>query len=220
MTQTITKPRHRKPSSLPRNYAHREAMKKLGNRSKIDKIIEKTFGEFDRRNLAIFKWKNYILKNLDSLRDKINEKMEADGTIIKSLVLIHQIKGLKCYISIRIKMKIDSRGELALQLIREFLDEYSKTITTADENVQLMVDLLSDLFTQRRKELVVTQGLLNFTRLDAYKIKDVRLREAHKLLKECISAEESGPVVSLYVRTDNKWEPYHTPEPVSKKVAK
>lgn len=199
-------------TTLPRKYEHREAMRRMGSRSKIDRIIDRTFKEFDKKNKALFKWKDYILKNLEKYRAQINEKMESDGTMVKSLVLIRQDGLAKVYIAIRVTLKIDSRGELALAKIREFLDEYQTQAAADDPNIALMIELLSGLFTQRRKELVVTQGLLSFTKLEPRKIPDPRLREAWKILKEAITAEESGPIVKLYVREDNKWQPYKTPE--------
>lgn len=194
-------------TNQPHKLIHREAMRKFGKRSKIDKIIERTFREFDRKNKALYKWKTFIINNLHKYQNQINEKMKADGTIIKSLVLIHQNGDYKIYVAVRVKMVIDSRGDIAISLIKEFLDRYKRSIKT-DKNTQLIISLLKDVFISRRRELVVTQGLINFIRLDRYKIKDASLREAHKILKEAISAQESGPVVRLYQRINNKWETY------------
>jgi len=202
-------------SNEPRNVALREAMKKFGTRSKVDSVVDRTFREFNRKHHALEKWGTFIAKNLERYRDQIQEKMGADGVVVRSLVLIHQSGREKVYVAVRVRMIVDSRGELAIKKIREFLDQYAKAVEIKDENVALMIELLKDLFVQRRKELIVTQGLLNFTKLDRKKIKDQRLRDAHKILKEAIHSEESGPVIKLYVRPDKKWVPYQ-PEAVGR----
>jgi hypothetical protein len=199
-------------NNQPRTMAHREAMRRFGKRSVIDNLIKKTFREFDKRSIALKKWTDFVRVNLEKHRDKINEQMELDGTVLRSLVLVHQNGKEKVYISVRITMRIDSRGEMGIALIREFMDEYhnAQRDQIRDENIILMVELLKDMFVQRRKELIVTQGLLNFIRLDRNKIRDKRLKEAYDILKEAISSQESGPVVKLYTRPDKKWIPYHT----------
>lgn len=200
-----------KKANEPRTMVLREAMRRMGKRSKVDKIIIQTFREFDKKNNALEKWKSWVEKNLESYKDKISETMEADGTVLRSLVLIHQSGQWKVYITVRVTMKVDTRGEEALSLIRKFLDEYQEKATTDDPNIALMIELLTGLFTQRRKELIVTQGLLSFTKLERSKIPDKRLKLAYDLLKEAITSEESGPVVKLSERIKKKWVPYHTP---------
>jgi hypothetical protein len=203
----------------PRLLKHREAMNLAGSRSKIDKIIGNAFKEYDKKEDAIEKWKNWVIKNIQSLQDQINTKSRGHLTI-ESLVLIHTNGKLKLNYSIIVRLMIDSRGELALKLIREFLDEKLKVERSKLSNDdKMIIEFLQELFVQRRRKLVVTDGILRFTKMSIGSIHDKRLKEAHKILKESIFSDRSLPYVKLYVKNDRKWEPYSSNRKSSRKIA-
>lgn len=203
----------------PRLLKHREAMRIVGSRSKIDKLIGNAFKEYDKKESAIEKWKNWVIKNIQSLQDQINTKSRGNITI-ESLVLVHTNGKLKLNYSIVVRLMIDSRGELAIKLIREFLDEKLKIERSKLSNDdRMIIEFLQELFVQRRRKLVVTDGILRFTKISIQSIHDKRLKEAHNILKEAIHSDRSNPYVKLYVKDDKKWIPYSSARKTTKKVA-
>lgn len=205
--------------NLPRLQKHRVAMNLAGSRSKIDKMIGKAFSEFDKKEDAIERWKDWVIKNIQSLQDQVNQKSRGNITI-ESLVLIHSKGQYKLNYSVVVRLLIDSRGELAIKLIREFLDEKLKIqkskLSTDDK---LIIEFLQELFVQRRRKLVVTDGILRFTKMSLGSIHDSRLREAHKILKESIQSDRSQPYVKLFIKENKRWVAYSSYRKATKEKA-
>jgi hypothetical protein len=196
----------------PRNRKARAALEITAGATKEERIVKGALNRYLKVLESQKRFAEYIEKQVfEGIIDEYNKNVDPDMQIETIQLFSQGTDGLKpgefkLSVERQIKRHLDSRAEMARNLVEEWLREY-ETRSVEFPDGELIYQTMKRAFFSK-KGFKFNAELYHFLLLPESKIHDPRLKKAQKLLKESIKIDKSQWYAHIwkYCSDDNTYK--------------
>lgn len=179
----------------PRGRKERAALTLTSNPTKEERIVKGALNRYLKILKAQANFDDYIEKQVfEGIIDKYNENVDPPMQI-ETIQLFSQGETdlapgeYKLSVERQIKRTMDSRAEMARNLVEEWIREYENRTTDIPDGEFMVATMKRAFFS--RKGFKFNAELYQFLIMPEDKIHDSRLKKAQKLLRESLKVDKS-----------------------------